>query len=175
MIAQARERQQRLGLTNLTWIVGDAQPLPFAASFSRVITRYSFHHFTEPGTVFAEMVRVCCPGGRVTVVDVYTRSAEQARAYDQLEMLRDPSHTHALQLDELESLFAKLGEVRREFYPYPVMVDELLARSFPEPGGAEAFRKAVQEDIGVNGIGIRASDQGGLGFEFPVLIFSGTK
>src|SRR5476649_2210627 len=102
MIEQSCERQKSIGLTNLTWIVGDAQPLLFPdASFSRVITRYSFHHFTDPKGVFAEMVRVCRPGGRITVVDVFTNSPEQADAYDRLEKLRDPSHTHAMQLTEL--------------------------------------------------------------------------
>src|SRR5207248_3265237 len=107
MIDQARERQQSLGLANLTWVVGDAQPLPFPdASFSRVVTRYSFHHFTDPKGVFAEMLRVGRPGGRVTVCDVFTTSPEQAKLYDRLEKFRDPSHTHALLLAELESLFA---------------------------------------------------------------------
>ena len=83
MIRQARDRQQSLGLQNLTWIQGDAQPLPFADNqFSRVITRYSFHHFTKPQAAFAEMVRVCQPGGRITVCDVFTTSPEQAELYD---------------------------------------------------------------------------------------------
>ena len=30
------------------------------------------------------MVRVCEPGGRVTVCDVFTNSAEQSELYDQL-------------------------------------------------------------------------------------------
>src|SRR5207249_3389079 len=97
MIDQARARQQSLGLTNLTWVVGDAHPLPFPdGSFSRVVTRYSFHHVTDPAGVFAGMARVCAPGGRVTVCDVFTTSAEQAAGYDRLERLRDPSHTRAL-------------------------------------------------------------------------------
>src|SRR4051812_16034494 len=86
MIEQARERQQSLGLNNLTWVQGDAQPLPFPdATFPRVVTRYSFHHFTDTKGVFAEMVRVCKPGGRVTVCDVFTNSVEQADLYDRLE------------------------------------------------------------------------------------------
>ncbi len=117
MVEQARGRERSLGLSNLSWVVGDAQPLPFPdASFSRVITRYSFHHFSDPAGVFAEMVRVCRPGGRVTVADVYVTSPEQASAYDQLERFRDPSHTHALQLAELDALFAGLQGVRRAFY-----------------------------------------------------------
>jgi ubiquinone/menaquinone biosynthesis C-methylase UbiE len=176
MIEQARGRQQSLGLTNLTWVVGDAQPLPFPdASFSRVITRYSFHHFSDPPGVFAEMVRVCRPGGRVTVADVYTTSPEQAAAYDRLERFRDPSHTHALQLAELDALFGGLQGVRRAFYRYPVAVDELLTRSFPDPGGADSFRRAVEADVGVNRLGIDASREARLCFAFPVVVVSGRK
>src|SRR5467141_2982223 len=91
MIEQAKARQQSDGLTNLTWHVGDVQPLPFAsASFSLVFTRYSFHHFLDPKAVLAEMVRVCSPGGRVVVVDVFTSNPAQAEAYNRLEKLRDP-------------------------------------------------------------------------------------
>src|SRR5919201_2462328 len=82
MIEQAKVVQQSDGLTNLTWHVGDVQRLPFApASFSLVFTRYSFHHFLDPKGVLAEMVRVCSPGGRVVVVDVFTRTPEQAEAF----------------------------------------------------------------------------------------------
>lgn len=176
MIEQARGRQQALGLANLAWVQGDAQPLPFPdATFSRVVTRYSFHHFTDTKGVFAEMVRVCKPGGRVTACDVFTISEEQAELYDRLEQYRDPSHTHALQRIELDALFAGLKDVRREFYRYPVKVDELLSRSFPGPGGAEAFREMVAADVGVDRVGIAATNDGGLSFSFPVVIVSGVK
>lgn len=120
-------------------------------------------------------MRVCKPGGRVTVCDVFTTSAEQADLYDRLEQYRDPSHTHALQLAELGALFAGLTDVRQEFYRYPVKVDELLSRSFPGPGGADAFREMVAADIGVGRIGIAATRDGVLGFSFPVVIVSGVK
>ncbi|QJW97418.1 class I SAM-dependent methyltransferase [Frigoriglobus tundricola] len=176
MIDQARTRQRSLGLVNLTWVLGDAQPLPFPdATFSRVVTRYSFHHFSDPRGVFAELARVCRPGGRVTVCDVFTTSPQQAEAYDRLERFRDPSHTHALQLAELEELFAGLADVRREFYKYPVRVNELLSRSFPDAGGADAFRHAVRADIGINALGIDAANNSGLQFSFPVVILSGVK
>lgn len=176
MIEQARKHQLSLTLANLDFVVGDAHPLPFGdGQFTRVITRYSFHHFTNPALAFAEMVCVCRPGGRVTVCDVFTVSAEQAELYDRMEKYRDPSHTHALQLAELETLFGGLSDIRREFYKYPVNVDVLLSRSFPEPGGAEAFREMVAGDIGIDRIGIDANRDNGLGFAFPVVIFSGKK
>ena len=37
-----------------------------------------------------------------------------------------------------DALFAGLKDVRRAFYKYPVKVDDLLSRSFPDPGGADA-------------------------------------
>lgn len=176
MIEQARARQVSLGLSNLTWSIGDAHPIAFRdAAFCRVITRYSFHHFAEPAAVFAEMVRVCRRGGRVTVCDVFATSPEQGEAYDRLERRRDPSHARALQLAELDSLFDGLEDVRRAFHKYRVQVDDLLSRSFPEPGGAEAFRCLVESDIGVNALGIDASGEGGLNFAFPVVIISGVR
>ena len=57
-------------------------------------------------------------------------------------------------------------------YRYPVKVEELLVRSFPDPGGADAFRQAAEADIGVNRLGIGATREGGLGFSFPVVIVS---
>jgi ubiquinone/menaquinone biosynthesis C-methylase UbiE len=58
-------------------------PLPFRdAAFSLVVTRYSFHHFLDPQAVLAEMVRVCAPGGRVAVIDVFTSTPEEAEAYN---------------------------------------------------------------------------------------------
>jgi ubiquinone/menaquinone biosynthesis C-methylase UbiE len=173
MIEQARGRQQSFGLASLSWVQGDAQPLPFPdATFSRVVTRYSFHHFTDPKGVFAEMLRVCDPGGRVTVCDVFTASDGQSELYDRLERPREALHAHALQLAGLDVLFAGLGDQRREFYRYPVKVEKLLSRSFPGPGGV---REMVVADVGVDRIGIAASSDGGRGFSFPVVIVSGTK
>jgi len=110
MIEQAKAMQQTHGLTNVTWHIGDVSPLPFAdASFSLVFTRYSFHHFLDPRAVLAEMVRVCTPGGRIVVVDVFTSNPEQAEAYNRMEKLRDPSHVRSLGLEELTGLLAQVG------------------------------------------------------------------
>jgi ubiquinone/menaquinone biosynthesis C-methylase UbiE len=179
MIEQAQAKQRSKGLTNLTWRVGDAVPLPFPDdSFSVVVTRYSFHHFLDPKAVLAEIVRVCRPAGRVAVIDVFTSSPEQAEAYNRVERLRDPSHVRALSLEELTGLFqdAGLREVKTAFYKLDVPLEELLARSFPNPGDADRIRQTFADDIGVDRLGVGAyRKDGAIHFAFPIVVFAGKK
>src|SRR5207253_8192510 len=121
MIEQAKAFQQADHLGNLTWRIGHVLPLPFPdASFSLVFSRYSFHHFLDPKAVLAEMVRVCSPGGRVVVVDVFTTNPEQAEAFNRMERLRDPSHVRALSLEELTGLLGEAGldNITTQFYKH---------------------------------------------------------
>jgi SAM-dependent methyltransferase len=179
MIEQAQVRQRARGLRNLTWLVGDVVPLPFPdASFSVVVTRYSFHHFLDPKAVLAEMVRVCRPGGRVAVIDVFTSSPEQAEAYNRVEKLRDPSHVRALSLGELTGLCddAGLRDVRTAFFKLEMALETLLAASFPNPGDADRIRQTFAEDLGVDrlGLGARPRD-GAIHFAFPIVVIAGHK
>jgi ubiquinone/menaquinone biosynthesis C-methylase UbiE len=179
MIEQAKVLQRSNGLTNLTWHVDDAHPLPFPdASFSLVFTRYSFHHFLDPKAALAEMVRVCSSGNRVVVVDVFTSHPEQAEAYNRMERLRDPSHVRALALDELTGLFseADLLDVTTQFYKHEVELEQVLQRSFPNPGDAEKIRQMFAEDIGVNRLGLGACWKDGIiRYAFPIVILMGHK
>lgn len=179
MIEQAKVLQQTQSLTNLTWHVGDAQPLPFAnASFSLVFTRYSFHHFLDPRAVLAEMVRVCSSGGRVVVVDVFMSNPDQAEAYNRLEKLRDPSHVRALALEELTGLLTEAGlqDVRMQFYKHEVEMEQVLQRSFPAPGDADKIRKMFMDDLSVNRLGVGAHRRdGGIHYAYPVVALVGKK
>jgi ubiquinone/menaquinone biosynthesis C-methylase UbiE len=179
MIEQAQARQRARGLRNLTWLVGDAVPLPFPdAAFSVVVTRYSFHHFLDPKAVLAEMLRVCHPAGRVAVIDVFTSSPEQAEAYNRVEKLRDPSHVRTLSLEELTGLFRDLGlrDVRTGFYKLDVPLEGLLARSFPNAGDADRIRQTFADDIGVDRLGVGAHRrEGAIHFAFPIVVIAGLK
>ncbi len=78
-----------------------------------IITQFAqqaipFADFLNPEAVLAEMVRVCKPGGKVMVIDV-VQQPEKADAYDHLEKLRDPSHTHALTFPEMAAIIADSG------------------------------------------------------------------
>jgi ubiquinone/menaquinone biosynthesis C-methylase UbiE len=179
MIEQAKVRQRSTGLMNLTWLVGDAVPLPFPdASFSVVVTRYSFHHFLGPKAVLAEMVRVCQPGGRIVVIDVFTSSPEQAEAYNRVEKLRDPSHVRALSLEELSGLFndADLQDVRTALYRMDMELEKLLSASFPNASDADRIRQTFAEDIGVDCLGVGAHrTDGAIHFAFPIVVLVGRK
>ena len=96
MLDRARLYQAEQQVSNVTWQLGSSSDLPFAdGTFHRVVTRFSFHHFLEPGKALAEMKRVCLPGGIVLVCDVAPSPQTQA-AFNHWEILRDPSHTRAL-------------------------------------------------------------------------------
>jgi SAM-dependent methyltransferase len=179
MLDKARQLQQERGLGNLSWRQGRADNLPYPeASFDAVLTRFSFHHFLDPHRALAEMVRVCRPGGRVVVCDVYTTTPGQSAEYDRLERLRDPSHVHALLLDELRALMSQAGlaEVVEAFARLPLGLDELLAGSFPVPGGEEEVRRAFKADVGRDERGLGIREEGGkLVFSFPIVVLAGTR
>lgn len=179
MIDQARKLQAEKGLTNLEWRIGDVSNLPFAdGSFSIVFTRFSFHHLLDPARALSEMARVCRPGGRVGVVDVYSKNPEQGAAYDHVEKLRDPSHVRALGLDEFAGLFKKAGleDVTSYFHGLDVKLDELLATSFPDEGAGDEVRRIFREDVGVDRLGVNARlVDGAIHFTFPIALFVGQK
>jgi ubiquinone/menaquinone biosynthesis C-methylase UbiE/GrpB-like predicted nucleotidyltransferase (UPF0157 family) len=179
MIEQAQASQQAKERANMTWRIGDVLPLPFlGASFSLAFTRYSFHHFLDPKAVLAEMVRVCSPGGRVVVVDVFTTSLEQAEAFNHIEKLRDPSHVRALSLEELTGLYHEAGlqNVRRQFYKHGFGLEPVLEGSFPNPGDADRIRQLFVDDLGVDRLGLGVHRrEGNIYFAYPIVILVGHK
>lgn len=178
MIEQARKRQTDEGLVNVNWQVGNAVPLPWPDnSFSLVITRYSFHHLLDPAAALAEMIRVCRPGGRVLVADV-AMPPEKSAAYDHLEILRDPSHTHALTTEEFSDLFLSscLKECRTSSYGVEIELETQLQASFPAPGNTERIREMVTADVGVDSLGINARRQEGeIVYTVPIGVYVGCK
>jgi ubiquinone/menaquinone biosynthesis C-methylase UbiE len=154
MLEQAQRLAAEKGLTNVDWRQGDVNSLRFGdGSFTIVVTRFSVHHFPDPAAVLREMARVCAPGGRLVVVDMYA-SADPAKAaeFNRLERLRDPSHMRSLSLAELKALFGEAGLPQPEasFYELRDEVRNLLARSFPEPGDdakiIELFKASAADD-----------------------------
>ncbi|NVN99906.1 MAG: methyltransferase domain-containing protein [Geobacteraceae bacterium] len=178
MIEQAKKRQQEQQLENITWAIGEAVPLPYADnSFSLVITRYSFHHLLTPEKALSEMIRVCRPGGRVMVADVAVESSK-SEFYDQLEIMRDPSHTHALTHEEFAAFFQDSGllDCRQSTYGVNIELETQLRASFPKPGDEPKLRDMVTNDIGIDRLGINARRDGEtVMYTVPIAVYVGWK
>jgi ubiquinone/menaquinone biosynthesis C-methylase UbiE len=159
MLEQARAAQATQGALNVRWIEGDAAHVPFPdASFDLVVSRAAFHHFETPAAVFAEMARVCRPGGHIAVSDV-TPDDHRVDAYNRTEKMRDPSHAHAHSVAELRALgdALGLGEPRidtRMSGPMPYAA--VLATSFPEEFTREQLLEVMRADAGSDELGFRA-------------------
>lgn len=95
---------------NVVFVEGDATALPFAGGqFDVVVSRFAFHHIDAPGRAAAEMARVARPGGTVAVIDMVSEPGEPGARHNELERLRDPSHTRALEEAELLAALAAGG------------------------------------------------------------------
>lgn len=165
MLDRARQLAADKGIANVTFDAGDVVRLAFPDGvFSIVVSRYAFHHFTDPGAVLREMVRVCRPGGRVLVADlVASPDPVKAQAFHQMEILRDASHARALPLAELRRLFgaAGLGEPVATEWTIDVDVEGLLERSFPVPGSEATIRKMFADSVTNDAMGLGTRLEGG--------------
>lgn len=178
MIEQATQRQQAQGLLNMNWQVGDVTQLPYAdASFSMVITRFSFHHFVEPQTVLQEMWRVCKSGGTVMLVDV-ALPPKKVEAYNQMEKLRDPSHTRALTVQEFLAMAHQCGlqQLKTAGFNVEMELETQLKASFPNVGDEEKIRTLFWQDVGEDKLGLGVHQRENcIHFAYPILIVVGKK
>jgi ubiquinone/menaquinone biosynthesis C-methylase UbiE len=162
MLEQARIHQAQRGVDNVEWVLGDACEMPFDdGQFSIVLCSAAFHHLVDPARVFGQMVRVCSGGGRIVVRDV-TPSPDKSERYDATEKLRDPSHTHALSVDELRALGSQwpLDEISLQTTPTTHLgFDAILATSFPQQCSREDLHALLRADAlsGEDRLGFKAA------------------
>jgi SAM-dependent methyltransferase len=172
MIDQAQKRQRALGLGNLDWHVGNACALPFnEGAFDIVLTRYSFHHLPDAIVALREMKRVCRAGGRLVVIDA-TPSPQSQAAYDRMEILRDPSHTSALTLEQLRIMGREVGLSEQHIDGYRL---EAELNSLADPDDMQKLTQMLDSDIasGQNHTGVAAQRrESGIWIYFPISILA---
>jgi ubiquinone/menaquinone biosynthesis C-methylase UbiE len=173
MLDRARALQRAKGIDNISWDLAEAPPLPYVdGQFSIVTCRFSFHHMLDPLAVLQEMRRVCGPGGRVVVADLTPHSAN-ADAFNATERVRDPSHVRAMPPEELRGLFDRAGlrELQSESYGLEGELEDVLSRSFPEPGDAGRLRRIYADSLADDALGIAIRRDGDrLRFSLPVTV-----
>jgi 2-polyprenyl-3-methyl-5-hydroxy-6-metoxy-1,4-benzoquinol methylase len=177
----AEERCRARGLTNLSFMIGNVQQLPFGnGEFNLVVCRLAMHHFAQPQRVVTEMARVCRTGGTVVVEDILASEHAVRAAYQhRVEVLRDPSHVRTLSLSELLCLFRDAGiEVERvttgEVVPE---VERWLATTKASPEHAAEVRHLIEADMAEDLSGTRPfrDEQGRLRFHHLSAMVAGRK
>ncbi len=180
-LAIARKNRAERGLTNVSFESADATQLPLEdGSFDVAVCRLAFHHFDTPRQVLSEMVRVCRPGGKITVQDmISSEQADRADYYNRWERLRDPSHTRALSLGQLVALYreAELEIENLQWEQRPQDVELWMRNSETPPETARSIRRLIQEDADqkISGTPIFHDDEGRLCFSHRMVTVVGRK
>jgi ubiquinone/menaquinone biosynthesis C-methylase UbiE len=136
------------GVDNIRFVEGDAAAMPFEdGSFDVAVSRFAFHHLENPEAVTQEMARVVRPGGHLGIVDMVDGGAR----HNDLERLRDPSHTTALSEDQLVSFLEGAGAsiVARDEHRQALPAEPWLERAHTTtPAASEEVRAALREELG---------------------------
>ncbi len=111
MLAAARTFLASRGVTNVEYMIADAENLPFLdASFDLVTVRAASHHFADVRAATQEMARVLRPDGRLVLIDIIAPADPALDAFDnEIERRRDPTHVRSYSEREWRELLQAAG------------------------------------------------------------------
>ena len=180
MLETGKAAADEAGLRNVVFQRGDAADLPFvAASFDLVVSRFALHHFEAPRVPVAEMARCLRAGGTIVVADLVAADAPAtARKQNELERLRDPSHTRMLSATELAGL---VEDVARVVHLETRDIERPLAPWLAQTRASDEVVARIAADLraelrGGRATGMRPRERGGeLWFVHTVAAVTATK
>ena len=180
MLAVGKEEAEKIGIKNMQFINGYVENIPFENQyFDIVLTRLSFHHFTDMERPFSEMHRVLKSGGQLVIIDMEAVDEALREIEDTIETMRDPSHIKNRSQDEFLALYEQYGYTvtKQETTAIPVSLAAWLAlTNTPYDVGKEIENFMQAEMRNGNPTGFRPYVQNGeICFEQRWALFIGKK
>ena len=139
MLQVARTEAAARGLTQIRFQRSDLEAVPFPdASFDRVVSRYSAHHWLTPHAVLQEFRRLVNVSGHLVLCDVMAPEEPVLDTFlNALELLRDPSHVRDHSTSQWQGMLETAGfeprvaftwDLRLEFGPWVQRIATSTAR-----------------------------------------------
>src|SRR5690242_3286298 len=133
MLAAARGHILGSGVTNVAFVVADAERLPFLdESFDLVTVRIAPHHYADVRAAVREMHRVLRAGGRLVLIDnIAPEDSACDAAVNRWDAWRDPSHVREYTVSEWRAFLAAAGlrtevvELARKTYDFAEWVERM--------------------------------------------------
>jgi ubiquinone/menaquinone biosynthesis C-methylase UbiE len=109
MLDEARRVATERSITNVEWVLGNAERLPFPdETFDLYTVRAAPHHFPDVDAFIAEAFRVLKSGRHAAFVDC-SPPAEARDLLEPVEIGRDPSHIRTLTVNEWVEKLERAG------------------------------------------------------------------
>jgi SAM-dependent methyltransferase len=111
MLRAARDFLAERGATNVCFVAGDVEALPFrAGTFDVVTCRIAAHHFANVGPAVRQIAATLRPAGSFLVQDILGHDDGDAAAFiTEVERRRDPTHVRAYRVVEWKALLRGAG------------------------------------------------------------------
>jgi ubiquinone/menaquinone biosynthesis C-methylase UbiE len=179
MLAEGARAAREEDARNVVFLSGDASALPFAErQFDLVVCRFALHHFEDPGAAVGEMARVCRADGTVAVIDMAREPGDAGERHNELERLRDPSHTTALTEQELLDCLTgaglkdvrRLGERRQ-----PMHISPWLDQASPTSEARTEIERALADEGSATGLHPTHDHEGSCSITHRWVIVAGTQ
>lgn len=150
MLAVASQLSAEAGIAGITFLAGSASAIPLAGGAAEIaISRYSVHHWPDPGAGFREIARILRGAGRrLAIVDMVAPEAGPLDTFvNAVELLRDPGHARSLRASDWLALLDAAGFDARVARQWEIRHDTegWLAQTDPPEWRREAVRLLLLE------------------------------